>query len=499
MATVTSTAPNSLPSRPHIPRLSYRTASDPNSQVRRPSTSTAATSCSHATLYAPSKAPISPFTSPTTVTFPDSAPGANSSPSSPSSPIQNMTNKAKGKGPSSLMNFFTVKEPSSQAFADYEAYMRKQTASRGGRVTTVGLPGVSSAKLPPSVPKVNSKWDGVPQAVKDKEKERERRLSSSLSLSSYRPWSGGRSDDSFSQSSLRSSGSSQMARGDQSPSLSIRKINSSMSSNSPRVEGRRSSQGHIRDFASVSEVIREVSATDNTSVTRPTLSGKLSSSCSRSSPSNLPRKSLTHEHSRERSCTDSYFGLPSLSTSPSSSAPGTPADPLPITPLDLPPLQFLQPVVGIPHEPGDGIKTTVLEMPSDSAVLLNSAGPNILGPPASAKRGLAAQLNDEGEVADGVKPHPILRKGVTPRLDQQPIRPPLSSYSLHTDQQLSRSINTPQIRSGGPRTKNFAVTPWEIPGPPPGNTAGELDLTPTPLSGGGLGRKSKMSMFGRSP
>ena len=52
--------------------------------------------------------------------------------------------------------------------------MRKKNQGHKSRPTPVGLPGVSSAKLPPTVPKVNTKWDGVPQALKDKEKDKDK-------------------------------------------------------------------------------------------------------------------------------------------------------------------------------------------------------------------------------------------------------------------------------------------------------------------------------------
>lgn len=52
--------------------------------------------------------------------------------------------------------------------------MRKKTQGKKGRPVAVGMPGVSSARLPPTVPKVNTKWDGVPQALKEKEKEKPR-------------------------------------------------------------------------------------------------------------------------------------------------------------------------------------------------------------------------------------------------------------------------------------------------------------------------------------
>ena len=76
------------------------------------------------------------------------------------------------------------------------------------------MPGVSSAKLPPTVPKVNTKWDGVPQALKEKEKEKEKdklknpqRLSASAgskTTTSSRPGQLSRSGTSHSASSTSS-------------------------------------------------------------------------------------------------------------------------------------------------------------------------------------------------------------------------------------------------------------------------------------------------------
>ncbi|KAL8994001.1 MAG: hypothetical protein Q9169_005916 [Polycauliona sp. 2 TL-2023] len=88
--------------------------------------------------------------------------------------------KEPKKKSSSVFKFFSVKEPSTQAFEAYQEQMKKRGTTQAGRANAVGLPGVSSAKLPPTVPKVNSKWDGVPQPAKEKVKER-----SGLSRSSF--------------------------------------------------------------------------------------------------------------------------------------------------------------------------------------------------------------------------------------------------------------------------------------------------------------------------
>lgn len=113
----------------------------------------------------------------------------------------------KSKKSSSVFKFFTVKEPSAQALLDYQETMVKQQAASDGKVRVAGLPMVSSKQLPPDVPKVNSKWDGVPEAIK--ERERTVRASKRQSIQSLRPAMGllpNRSDTSTNQDSVNPKG-----------------------------------------------------------------------------------------------------------------------------------------------------------------------------------------------------------------------------------------------------------------------------------------------------
>lgn len=98
---------------------------------------------------------------------------ANSSISS----VQLSAKRSKKKG-KSIFSFFSVKEPSQQAFEEYQRYLSRKGKLSDGRNAAVGIPGVSSAKMPSSVPKVNSKWDGVPQVLKEKAKAKEEGTSS---------------------------------------------------------------------------------------------------------------------------------------------------------------------------------------------------------------------------------------------------------------------------------------------------------------------------------
>ncbi|MCJ1466188.1 hypothetical protein MMC07_004807 [Pseudocyphellaria aurata] len=113
----------------------------------------------------------------------------------------------------SFFGFFSVKEPSQQAFDDYQRQMRKKGASKNGQVGAIGLPGVSSAKLPPTVPKVNSRWDGIPQAVKEKEKQKRTNSSQSIDGRSRSiRTSGSEASTSTTTSSTRSRGSSLISK-----------------------------------------------------------------------------------------------------------------------------------------------------------------------------------------------------------------------------------------------------------------------------------------------
>ncbi|ORY14982.1 hypothetical protein BCR34DRAFT_598689, partial [Clohesyomyces aquaticus] len=72
----------------------------------------------------------------------------------------------KKKKSNAVFGFLTLKEPSQSALEQFAEQQRKQAAEKGAKPTPAGLTGISPQKLPPTVPKVNSKWDGVPETVK---------------------------------------------------------------------------------------------------------------------------------------------------------------------------------------------------------------------------------------------------------------------------------------------------------------------------------------------
>ncbi|MCJ1428722.1 hypothetical protein MMC29_006633 [Sticta canariensis] len=338
---------------PYMPKLQYRTSSsdsenlplsDSISPVSPVSTSfslgtvsTAPTSRSSSDL---GPLPNSKDATPQMVSSPDVrssvVPPSRLSPTIP-------VNQSKKRG-GSFFSFFGVKEPSQQAFDDYQRHMRKKGTGGNGRATAVGLPGVSSAKLPPTVPKVNSRWDGIPQILKEKEKQK--RMTSSESI-------GGRSR------SIRTSGS------EKSTSTTTSSTRSRGSSCNPKTRGRQ--QTHA---ANPTDLYGWESASGSSgSITRNDIKAH-----------------------------DEAFKLLSITTSPKPyiTTPQTP--PLPSrlpgdypknTPADTGLL--LGPSSSSSYVQSDpciksGLRTTTVEITDTDEIVLNSNGLHFLGPPASARR-----------------------------------------------------------------------------------------------------------------
>ena len=107
---------------------------------------------------------------------------ARSSQSRPSTATDSAVAPAKKKN-SFLSGLFT-KEPTIMALAQVEADLK----AKHGAATPQAVPHVSARKLPDHVPKVNSKWDGVPEVLKQREREEKqrKRASQRSSLMSHR-------------------------------------------------------------------------------------------------------------------------------------------------------------------------------------------------------------------------------------------------------------------------------------------------------------------------
>ncbi|KAF2172860.1 hypothetical protein M409DRAFT_16814 [Zasmidium cellare ATCC 36951] len=81
---------------------------------------------------------------------------------------------------SGVLSFLTLKEPSTSALDQFAEHERKKTAQKGAKSVTAVMAGVSSQKLPDHVPKVNSKWDGLPESTKRDQRDTDRMKRSSI-------------------------------------------------------------------------------------------------------------------------------------------------------------------------------------------------------------------------------------------------------------------------------------------------------------------------------
>lgn len=243
---------------PWIPRLQYRAklGNDPdpvvNADAVSPVSSTFSSSLASTAPSTPALSERSPSPNSSLSTYRKyrqklmASSSSSSSPSSHHLSHNNNNNAAERKPPqkraSSFLNFFIVKEPSQQALEDYQRQLRISggASSKDRRLDTVGLTGISSAKMPPTVPKVNSKWDGVPhQLIKEKEKQKQKQkqkrnahLQSNGSSRSLRSSGSERSGNTTTSSSALSRSSSQHQEPPPSSSLAAGQLKSHNSASS---------------------------------------------------------------------------------------------------------------------------------------------------------------------------------------------------------------------------------------------------------------------------
>jgi len=89
-------------------------------------------------------------------------------------PQQLQTNPKKKNG---MLGFLTLREPSTNALEQFAEQQRKAAAAaKTARPNAPSISSVSVQKLPEHVPKVNSKWDGLPEDAR-KKMEHQRRIS----------------------------------------------------------------------------------------------------------------------------------------------------------------------------------------------------------------------------------------------------------------------------------------------------------------------------------
>ncbi|MCJ1419217.1 hypothetical protein MMC32_005570 [Xylographa parallela] len=434
----------------------------------------------HAVASSKPKSEYNP--SPISLGFPDVPIRGTSSASKTSNFIPPSLPKAPSpmkKKRSSVFSFFTVKEPSTQAWLDYQENLRKQQPTRQGRVSAVGLPMVSSAKLPPTVPKVNSRWDGVPDSViqREKEKKAKRRSGHSHAKHLSNTLSGGRS------MSRSSSQSSRSGRRTQASTLSFGPppLFSSSATSTRNDLPWTPSSADARDFYTIYG--KSMNSGPETPLSE--------------SGSFIPKlpESIKSSEELHKSHFSGFTDLPEppkLSASPTS----TPGEASPSTP------QFDPSVMTSPRRDLDSsikvqpsqIQTTVLTLPPrQEQVILHSMGPNILGPPMSFTRKLKAVAFPADETQElqmpGSQPSSILRRETTLRKTPVIARPSISDYFSGYKQNSPGSdvhLNRPHDA-----LKSFpaAVSNSEERDDP------ERSLTPTPQADKAATRKSKLSFF----
>ncbi|KAL8737917.1 MAG: hypothetical protein Q9181_001222 [Wetmoreana brouardii] len=386
-------------SQPHIPRLTYRHAPS-TASVSENSIITVGTQSSAASNYTCATSPsTSSFAgSPTSLRFPDDSPSplssdgpSNEQPSSSS--LSSRPAKDPKKKSSSIFKFFSVKEPSTQAFEAYQEQMKKRGTTQSGRANAVGLPGVSSAKLPPTVPKVNSKWDGVPQAVKHKAKDNEK--------------------DIMQRQPSRSSATRPLYTSHSTGSNGTTSTKSSTSSTSSTGSGMRVN-GKLRldnGSGSLSELYGWETGTQSSGSS--TVSLPLDSRQSITSAPPLSRDGSLSSISRPPTIPEAWSDLsattpPPLDPSSNSSSPVIlPTLPSPCTPNDSTQTLPLSTLHGGQYS---SITQKGSSDMSGEAVVLASSGANVLGPPVSAARRLKPTPSPAGEATDFRLPMDALKK-----------------------------------------------------------------------------------------
>lgn len=156
----------------------------------------------------------------------------------PHSPPQRVEKKGKASG---IISFLTLKEPSTAAFQEFAESQRRQAVVKDS--APMGSETVTRQKLPGHVPKVNSKWDGMPKAAQGisgrspKQSMESRKSKKSISASRKLSSSRGTSSSSSSQRS-RGQRSSQNTSPSQQP---LFKVNPTPSLSPPKSRNTESS------------------------------------------------------------------------------------------------------------------------------------------------------------------------------------------------------------------------------------------------------------------
>ena len=403
------------------------------------------------------------------------------------------------KRQSFFSSLFAVKEPSAQALADYERQLSEQGTLKNGRIGVPGMPGVSSAKLPASVPKVNSKWDGTPQSarVKDRKKDQDIRRLMSLFDGANRSGSSGKISGT---SSLRMTETRDIhSRG----TLSGSSVYSAQSGGS----GNRLADLYgweVRDFAA-NNSSRNVSmdrSRPNTSRSPSSQNSRLFSTPNLAAEVMEPPQIPTTYFDKSPSSTSSSLSPPTFSHSsastPYDSSPTTPEGPTPS--LNIASAQSDKTLCEPLEGSGDGNYKKAEEASTfTNKVITRSSGVDILPPPKPRLRqALNPQVTSEGQTqttAANRPPRSIIKESAARRS-------PLPSQGLTPPRSIDNASGTahesfPKLRLSSSRDDTSSRSA-DFPGAAANNRSNGI-TTPTPEEGGqSLRRKSRMSLFKHS-
>ena len=374
--------------------------------------------------------------------------GARSPAASPSSLSLRIPEKPSKSRGSSFLNFFSVREPSRQAFEEYEKRMRAKGPTSDNRTVSGGMPGVSSVKMPATVPKVNSSWDGVPQVIKLKEKGKQ--SGSQAKLGKY----------SRSISTAGSDGSKTTAASTTSSDSGSVRLNPGFSgydssSGTGDIYGWESASltNDSRDRFGIADVKEDHRGTSVSSRTRKRMALSSHPVHSPHVPENyldteLPPLPSVSEHGSRG------FSFPEREILPdtpahSSSSTITSSESSPITPYDFSPMNC-----GSSRQKGHGtdqqhVISTTLVIPDHDKVIIRSAGVPILVPPASARR-------KENQASPFAQYEPEqLNPSDTPVITGQSEKAPISH--MWKDPPLDSSTPVDNSSEPGPKTKRSKI------------------------------------------
>ena len=490
---------------PRLPKLSYR--------VRNPETESIKTTSIDTSKFTTSNSVTSPLQS-TFCPSPRESSGESANLHSPrsisiassavhsrrSSTINHSSGpKPTQKRPGFFSGFFGAKEPSAQAFAEYEKRLLKQGS---GRTKAVGLPGVSSAKLPPTVPKVNSRWDGIPEALKEKEKTKDGAMQAA-SIKSM-----GSSTDGIAESDSRSLSTPALQRRPSRSTLGGTSVHSNGSNRLADLYGWET--GSSIPSSSSSAVI------DFASEHRPS-TARLQTSHSAPAPSNKPpplnRDSLFPPHIPPHHPTSpqAQLQIPSPGEYASHDVPSHSNSPAP-TPIESSPATPNTPngfkgVMGSNYESPkstasvtDDLKTTVLEAPASfNEVVVRLPGPNMLSPPLTASWRAKAQSSSQED--DGPKtprhemPLPSILKKPATKAASSPSDSSFPETRLGPHTVHSRPVSARERLGLSPTFKNHAVAPWDSSSYDDDKNATDGEKGKVGTAEGGQLNKKKSRMF----